>query len=59
MTLYYAYVDNIGYIGDYDSKQAAIDAINETIASSSRAGPHGFVFYDDHIVAEIGSQNEE
>ncbi len=59
MTLYQAYVTNIGYLGDFDSKQEAIDAINETITSSGRADPHGFVLdSDDNFVAEIGNKSE-
>jgi len=61
MKLYQAYVDNIGYIGDYTSKQAAIGAVKQTIAASGRADPHGFVLNSSgNLVAEIGDQpNEE
>ena len=59
MTLYYAYVDNIGYIGIYTSRKEAIDAVRQTIESSASADPYGYVLQGDDIVAEIGSQNEE
>lgn len=51
---YEAHVDNIGNIGEYDTLDKAKCAILETIAKSGRADPHGFAFWGDEVVYEVG-----
>lgn len=56
--MFTAYVDNIGCIGSYATKTAAIRAIRETVRNSGRAEPHGFVEDSKgNIIAEIGRQH--
>ena len=55
--MYEAIVGNIGTIGDYPTKDAALAAIKETIANSGRADPYGYVIDTaGELVAEYGLQ---
>ena len=52
---YYAYVGNIGCIGEFHSKAAATKACRETVKCSTRADKRWFVQrFDGEIVAERG-----
>ena len=58
--LYEGHVDNIGRIGVYRSKAAAVKAVRATIRNSARADNHGYVLRDDgELVVEVGHQREE